>query len=510
MPIDQLKISIVAKSVCLPSTSKYGAVHGTPDKPVRVSRPLGCVRTKNQTPLFSFGCFHEPENDDLKFVDTDLGVLPRTWSGNSSTGLSEVMANSTPRKDSPNTFQRSKRQVFENRYRLAKARSPTREMKSKSANLSNKRVICLPMFRINLEKYTGWDDDVTVNAARRSLKEIMDNSKKRKSSSQHQQAASITNYQFVPPGKESEDVEVTPRRLIISKPVKIPHSSRQNSACGTRAEAALLGSVTGSTDTDRMDIRMDSLELTSFDDTTYSELDTDTLLSPRQGSCIDQTIRRIRKVSDSANSHKYKLTSEYQDRETPADSEVTWPSYEDIKRLRQNIRQHKSANRASQMSGSRRLTSSQSFRGSTGADNRQTSPSKGRIKPIVVPTASVCRQCNILNNIQREPTPCPPNSPSLNESRGVTAVNVRFNRESSWHDVECVHEYSNDIASHTWDNVVTPRSPKSYKSVLTQRSAPSRYSQEVLRMPQVTVKMLESKEELQREASKLHHVKVIS
>ena len=457
MPIDQYRMSIEARPLRV-LYSKYSSTDA--NNPFQLVRPLGRVRKERRTsseknkerlPKLSAGssdshparryCVSEIKMP--KHMDSDRSTCPR-----GENNLTELDRS----KDSPlPSVGRSRTQAFEHRYKIAAARSNGQESPVLKQNKDyNKKVIHLPLFRINLKTYKG-DSEVnkTVANTRENLRSLMEFHKSNIKPA-HVVTANIKNYEFnAPPCKTNRNGDNNLSNGLIVPPsfpgqsvLRSPRQDKQQDKTSKNqchfcalenqpyvrfADDVYSTSSTSDNDANNTDLRYSQLKGTD-ESTTDDEAD-DSLLSiairPDTALTLGSTIHELDRVLPSPGSDEMRELTEVL---RNADTQPAWPSYDDIIKLRSRnqSRRHRNTSRLSSrpgtvenggaMSPQKRYSvcsnHSHIVENSHKPILRYTSQSNIKLKPIIVPshTCTECPMCNIYDR-DTDGTPCPPNTP---------------------------------------------------------------------------------------------------
>ena len=539
MSIDQFKISTRQAVYQQGNSQDHCQLFDTTGRTTLNSRPLGIIRRNRKS--------KKPE------VEKDIATKDREGQPNDLRyqfyNLNDDMpddlymtgrANHAPRRNSSaNPFHRSKTQVFENRYKIALSRSNTMES-TKKQNVN--RTIQLPMFKINIQTPNERSDyQRDVLSARNSLKEILENVKvkpeeqssestPRSNDTTSSSKLNFQKFQFLKPGYDvnnktkllsKRNIKLFPRKREprsarkrgqnTTSPIRIPMAPRDKSESPEQRRQ----SVCESTDTDRMDIRIDSVDLKLWTDATCSDKSN----SPRTLK-LDNSASRVSQNSPisptgSRSPYRYNppLETPKLDMNEPL-STMVWPKYhEDSRPWRQDaIYQHhfESSSSVPANSANPSVRKTQpliyNYRRIAPSPNKayrrlpwnkdKTAPAtpvlrytsdKEPTEPIVVPShsATMCPMCNIYLNRNKETSSCPPNSPSVNSSRGTTPYycSEHINQTRSSSAGGDVKEREDNVDLEDIES-----QPRATNSAGTSRQGL------VLTLPKVSVKMLDTRE----------------
>lgn len=509
---DRYKISLHAQPVSLFETKKGVCI----DNAAFISfvRPLGKVRSKNARLADdnTGSCYTNLVNCSESEMDKK-GL--NKMEGDSRWGSSYERGRSSSEscKSSPRR-QLSKSQAFENLYKIAAARQPQKR-EVKPTNMYNKRVIHLPMFKLNLQTYVGQQKDIEfVENARQSLKEMIKIGRNaprvlgsERGDITNQQTLSYDNglrtNRSTKPHLFRDFSDVTSERV---KPGKVdPVEPR-------RSVSALQGriSVVDTLDTDRMDVKYDSLDINTSTSLESLNVDYDGF------TCTTPGQRPVSKTED-ANS--------------VACSSVTqgsvWPSFDDIRRMRRESGSKKSngsLSKSYELRGRHFVSANPQQAVQNWIEDHETTPvlrytskqSKFKLDPIVVPSHT-CEDCNVCHrnaNGYGDNMSCPPNSPTfddevLNEVAQANEAVVSdddINDDSSnilGHGVRFVEEPLYISHPNHFEHSYKTTNDKVAYNKKVRNGAKIPQQPIVLPIPKVTVKILATKEEFQEATSKM-------
>lgn len=495
MPIDHYKMSIQAKPLySVLGKSDAGSL-------MKIIRPLGSIRKAKLSNSSSDRgeILHKSleVSADSDFVHQDKSSnTPITDDPDSKQTDITAEQNSNYIKEEQvlPKMQRTKSKVFESRYKIAASRNSE---PVKPAKLYNKRVVYLPMFRINVETYVGNEEDNrAVENTRQSLKMMIDKGRQQAKTTSRVKSASIKSYNFVTPGRENDFPildTTTSRPLIhtdrtfISTPRRDRHphmiSDYQTTIGGNRRN-----SEGTSEDADKMDVHFEALDLNSSQD--------ESLLDPvdmenrsevsRVASSEATTFTTARKrlprayVSLTDPYRHARPTTKQQDQ-----MKIGWPSYDDFRRMKQKIKNHNLSKK--QSSGNKNSTTDVQkwvnihYTKTKSSPCYTPPPSFPKLDPIIVPshTCVDCPMCELVCQTEAEcgPTTCPPNSPTLETTSSPFIPSTHH------------HCYS--------DSKIPPKDHVTFRNSQINRNEMS--------IPKVTVKILDTKQQL--EEAKLSYSK---
>ena len=468
MPIDQYRMSIEARPLRV-LYSKYSSTDA--NNPFQLVRPLGRVRKERRTssekanerlPKLSAG---SSDSHTMRRYCVSEIKMPK----HVDTGRSETVQGEAERsKDSPlPSVGRSKTRAFEHRYKIAAARSNGQESPTlKQSKEYKKKVIHLPLFRIDLKTYKG---DSEVNRAvantRENLRNLLEihkpNIKPATIATANIKpasviAANIKNYEFnappissrnldnnlsngliVPPSFASKSVLRSPRHEYLVKTPDIV-SKEKCHFCALESEhfvrfaddcdANSVGSM--GSNGNNINNELNYSEFRSADEFITDDEADDSLLSiairPDTALTLGSTMHDLDRVLESPGSDELRELSEVL-RNT--DTQPTWPSYDEIIKMRsrnqsrrQKATSRMSLSRPGTVQNGRTISRQKVYSVCSNHSHiienslkpilRYSSTQSNTVKPIIVPshTCTECPMCNIYKR-EKDGTPCPPNSP---------------------------------------------------------------------------------------------------
>lgn len=491
MPIDHYKMSIEAKPLySVLGKSDAGSL-------MKIIRPLGSIRRAKLS-----NCSTTRSENLRKSLDVSAeGELVQSDSfSDTADDPDSRFEISADQQEESNSFredqflpkmQRTKNKVFESRYKIAASRN---NESVKPAKLYNKRVVYLPMFRINVETYVGNEQDtLAVENTRQSLKMMIDKGRRQSRPTARIQSASVKSYNFLTPGKEGDapilDI-ASPRPLIQTKRSSVSNSRRN---CNVTAMSECHCSVDGrrrlsegtSDDTDRMEVNFECLDLNSSGEESVTDqdlvsIDNRTEIS-RAAPSETATMMSVRRKKSRAY---VSLTDPYrhvrQSAKEQDQSKTGWPSYEDFRKMKQKPRNHNQSKKQplepKKPGNDVQKWVNIHYTKSKPPERYTPTPTFPKLDPIIVPSHTWvdCPMCEMAANTERGPTPCPPNSP------------VSYFTKSS----PSPHHCHSDTKSQFRDSNATVRNTQTRNE---------------LSIPKVTVKILDTKQQL--EEAKLSYSK---
>ena len=462
MPIDQYRMSIEARPLRV-LYSKYSSTESNnqfvrPLGSVRKERRLSSEKKKERLPKLS--AKSSETRPSRRYCVSEIKMSKDSDADHQvcSTRSVNLAADAERSKESPlPSVGRSRAQAFEHRFKIAAARANGQESPVlKQAKDYNKKVIHLPLFRINLKTYKG---DFEVNKAvantRENLRQLMDIHKTNIKPA-NVVTANIKNYEFhappnianarnndntcsngliVPPSFPSKPMLKSPRKTDSDKKQEVI-SKKQCRFCALESETFVrfaddIESKSSSSDRDAMNTDFRLTPFKNNEDTFTDDETDDPLLSlairPDTALTLGSTINEIDRVMQSPGSDELRELSEVLKH---TDTQPAWPSYDDIMKMRSRNQSRRTKNN-SRVSLSRpgtvqnggivspqKIYSVCSNHSHMTADfqkpvlrytSKQSNP---KLKPIIVPshTCTECPMCNIYKRESKD-TPCPPNSP---------------------------------------------------------------------------------------------------
>lgn len=466
MPIDRYRMSIEARPLQV-LYSKYSSTDS--NNTLQCVRPLGSVRNdrklssgkrKNCLPKLSAKSsdahtssrFCVSEIKMLKTLDTDR-VVSGSTRGDNNYNAADV---ERPKESPPlPSVGRSRSRAFEDKYKIAAARANGQESPPlKPAKEYNKKVIHLPLFRINLKTYKG-DSEVNraVENTRENLRLLMEMHKSNLKPA-NVKTANITNYEFhAPPGTVSArtyDNNLSNGFIVPpSFPVKQVLKSPRKKSAERKPEASLridcrfcamekeqqfvrfANDQDSTTDYSALNSDFKLMSVARSNDSHTDEEADDSMLSvairPDTALTLGSTIHEIDRVLKSPGSDELRELSSVLKN---TDTQPPWPSYDEIMKMRSRNQSRRTKNNSrvsvsrpgtvqnAGLESPRKMYSVCSHHSNLNIDSekpilRYTSRQiSEQLKPIIVPshTCTECPMCNIYK-CERDDTPCPPNSP---------------------------------------------------------------------------------------------------
>lgn len=344
----------------------------------------------------------------------------------------------------------SRSQAFENKFKIAAARGNGGQDCStpKPQKTFDKKVVHLPLFRINLKTYDG-DSEVsrTVAKTRESLRKLMElHTSKMKSNCVT--TANIRNYEFrAPPSGllTSRSHDPTSNALLSKpfhakpalksckgqrdgKPTPQPLSRQPTRLSALDIQNSSVLSTTGYQNretpcySNRSVFSRLRTETPAVDDTPDDSM-LSTAMRPDTSLTLGSTMHHLDRVIKSPGSDELRELSEVLKN---TETQQAWPNVEEVHRLSGPLRSH-SRNRRSRTSYSRPGTvlndlvetpddtydqCYDSFYGPKPVFRYTSKHSMYKLDPIIVPSHT-CTECSMCNIYQRElESPCPPNTPN--------------------------------------------------------------------------------------------------
>lgn len=463
MDFDQYKFSIEAHPLQVLYT-KYNANEVLSQ--YQSVRPLGRIRQGRrpcsgyqnpinaQYPGAGDGVVHGKVNTNMKIYSERTKY--RNDHHGSCLDLREKDNNNFP------TVTRSKTQAFEDKYKIAASRTHVQEPPPPTMRpykSFDKKIVHLPLFRINLKTYVGEEDvSRTVAKARESLRQLMDLNKA-KLTSAHVLSANIKNYEFNAPMVHTtlaRENNVGSPRILASQPFHAKpalKSTRDREPKVRNSGLAKIPLKVGANET-HISVEMETAkaETDVRDNPQLAKRQLSDIMGPedepddsmmslaiRPGTSLTlgTTMHQIESVIKSPNSEELRELSEtFKSSET----RPSWPCSDDIQSM---IARNQSRGVKSRTPFSRPATVLNDVSENGEEEhipilvNRQThvcslqhehhvnskrpvlrytsQPYTYKLDPIIVPshTSTECPMCNIY---QRDvETPCPPNTPNTSQ-----------------------------------------------------------------------------------------------
>lgn len=356
-------------------------------------------------------------------------------------------------------FTRSKTQEFEDKYRIAAARCNGQESPSvvlrpspvvRSNKQSDKNIVRLPLFRININNFVGNSE---ISKTREYLRKLMELHKSKPHES-NVVAASIRNYEFSTPlWNTRKGVRASVMQCPVSQPVYARSSLRSSLSSESRLKQPQLLSrqlhTSGISNFDN--------EYTSISDTkTFSEIDNsdsnalnkgrldllgpegpqdDSMVSliwrPDTALTLGSTISQLESAINSQSLEELqKLSRTFHINE----SQPVWPSADDVHQLKtRNVLINRKVQTANSRRGAKQhnvieygcehsdvpngnrvqcLSSLERIDGHKPVLRYTSKSTTLKLDPIIVPshTCTECPMCNIYQGDYE--TLCPPNTPT--------------------------------------------------------------------------------------------------
>jgi len=462
MPYDQYKMSIEARPLQVLYT-KYNPCEVITQFPV--VRPLGKVRQDRR-----------PSSEKTHSQSSDIAAADKYMSNEAKDGNMKLTKKLELDKVGPKfrsetniaTLERentafpllnlSRSQTFENKFKIAAARgNGTHDLAtSRSQKSVDKKVVHLPLFRINLKTYTGESEvSRTVAKTRESLRKLMELHTNRMKHTIT--TANIKNYEFSAPKTSGQGTNRSSdpcSNSLLSKPftakpaLKSLKGGREGSGVNmlsrqpTRLEGldnrdhSTLNTLSLSRETPSLISRPVFSRLRTDMPFLDDEPD-DSMLSvamrPDTSLTLGSTIHHMDRVIKSPGSDELRELSEVL-KNSDSHSQQAWPTMDEALRHSGPLRSH-SRNRRSRTSYSRPGTVLHDLMETPddGYDHQHThqyhdslygpkpvlrytsKQSAYKLDPIVVPSHT-CVECNRCNIYQREmESPGPPNTPNTSQ-----------------------------------------------------------------------------------------------
>ncbi|KAK3612467.1 hypothetical protein CHS0354_032083, partial [Potamilus streckersoni] len=423
--------------------------------PVSSVRPLGKVRSERKTLSSVTNCStqslkasHEKRPGDSKLMMEKNDAESNRAHPNSHRVLSTMSG------PGPTThLRRSKSQMFEHKYRIAAARSPAPDQKVSTKGYT-KKVIHLPMFRIDVKTYLG-DSEIskTVESTRESLRTILAENQKPSIRPMNLVTASITNFEFKAPRTPIQNISAfSGNNSFPSKSANaISRRLKEN-----RASSILPNSKSKFFENDDKDNRNSifqkddkyqrrtndglngSIHVNSGNEEIVTECEADCSASPMDIKpdtplTLASTMRHLDRVAGTSPSDEVIAISDIL-RGTANHTQPSWPSFEDYQKLKVQPKSARAVSRASILRPQTALSDLHDTYHMCHNQGKIHQPEKlmherpvlrytsskqntFRLDPIVVPSHT-CTECPLCNIYQRDldETPCPPNSPTPDQS----------------------------------------------------------------------------------------------
>lgn len=484
MNVDQYKISIEAHPLEMLYT-KYSTNETSQCQSVR---PLGRIRQEIR-PCSEYHNTGRPQvigTGDKANVNTEMNLNTRGQSGRARYRCDQNTSLDSRDKEIGNfpTLKRSKTQAFENKFKIASSRSTGQDSPSpifRPAKHTGKKVVHLPLFKINLRTYCAEEDvSRTVAKTRESLRKLMELNKA-KMKHANVITANIKNYEFNAPKANTSSIREgnsdSPRTLV-SQPFHAKPALKSSRDREPKTKSSINFSKTfnfrkgGAVETDVCaDNEVEETREKSFltkrqiSDFIEAEDEPDcSLLSlamrPDTSLTLGTTMHQIDRVFKSPTSEELRELSEAF---KTSDTSPAWPSMDDIQAL---IARSQSRTTKSRTPFSRPNTVQNHVAKIPDVDPTQKNYRKQlylhhspyehgnkpvirytskqacyKLDPIIVPSHT-CTECPMCNIYQRDvETPCPPNTPntsqfmSESELRPVFVRGTKINGMHSNHDV---------------------------------------------------------------------------
>lgn len=414
MPIDHYRMTIQAKPL--------STLGGKPDSEtdqvlLGISRPLGHLR-KTKSVSNTLVDIPKPEPSDEEFPQIH-GISyydsEDEMSSKGSAVSKDTSRSKHSRRGSLSSVGMSKTQLFDNRYKLAAARSQPDA--TKPANMYSKRVVYLPMFRINVETYIGESEDhKTVETTRQSLKKILDNSRS-KMKSPDKIANKLRDYfkqqelESIRKREREQENEISRKEMLRVNIPMTPFSADSNAI--RIPNVPLDGRIHGPSS------KVETLDLTSItDDDSCSVLSANTNKTKQS----DHGSPKFHSERGSPNGFSKKYFGPFiYGKESQTEREGNYATYSDIRRMRQKGRLKIITKRDGSAKTSRSASDQQDAKDWITIQSKPVlkyttpQPTKPKLDPIVVPSqgCSECPMCKAAKYKSTEPTTVPPNSPTI-------------------------------------------------------------------------------------------------
>lgn len=497
MPVDHYKMTIQAKPL-----ASLGEKHQHEADPVilGISRPLGhlrktkaCANSDLTVPRTEKSEDKFPHITSIGFYDSDDEMSSKESSISRETGRSRL----TSRRGSLTSVGISKQQVFENRYKLAAGRSQPDA--SKPANMYSKRVVYLPMFRVNVETYIGEaEDHRTVETTRQSLRKMLDKSRS-KMKSPEKIANKLRDYfkqqelDNIRKQDEENENKLSRKELLKLNLPKTPFLKDQDiiripsvpldGVSNSKIEALDLTSVT---EDDGVSLMSAKTSKTKFSGNDMPKVQSERAASPRQ--CFGP----LYGVETDRGQHSNQLVT-----------------YADIRRMRQKGRlKVVSKTDASAKNTSLSLDQQDAKDWITIQSKpvlKYTTPqsTKQKLDPIIVPShpCSECPMCKAAKYKSTEPTAVPPNSPTQKRiASDVATVSHEYHGDLHVSDHHSISVHCmNDLQIKGHANISTNHKNEKGKvpEVKPKRTV---YHNDILPVSKVTVRIPRYREGLLKDA----------
>lgn len=447
MPIDHYRMTIQAKPL--------STLGGKPDSEtdqvlLGISRPLGHLR-KTKSVSNTLVDIPKPEPSDEEFPQIHgIGYYDSEdeMSSKGSAVSKDTSRSKHSRRGSLPSVGMSKTQLFESRYKLAAARSQPDA--TKPANMYSKRVVYLPMFRINVETYIGESEDhKTVETTRQSLKKMLDNSRS-KMKSPDKIANKLRDYfkqqelESIRKREREQENEISRKEMLRVNIPKTPFPVDSNAI--RIPSVPLDGRIHGPSS------KVETLDLTSItDDDSCSVLSANTNKTKQSGNGSPKF--HSERGSPNGFSKKYFGPFIY-GKESQTERESNYATYSDIRRMRQKGRLKIVTKTDGSAKTSRSASDQQDAKDWITIQSKPVlkyttpQPTKPKLDPIVVPSqgCSECPLCKAAKYKSTEPTTVPPNSPTIKRAA--------FSEEGT-PEIQDVHR---DHLEHNINNATTTTS----------------------------------------------------
>ncbi|KAL3876410.1 hypothetical protein ACJMK2_034259 [Sinanodonta woodiana] len=418
--------------------------------PVSSVRPLGKVRREKKTQSSVSNCSTQAlkvSNEKL-LSDSKTRMDKHDAESSSANSNSHGVFSSMSGTGPATHFRRSKSQMFEHKYRIAAARSSAPDQKVPTKGYT-KKVIHLPMFRIDVKTYLG-DSEIskTVESTRESLRTILAENQIPSVRPMNLVTANITNFEFKAPRTPMQNISAfSGNNSFPSKSANaISRRLKEN-----RASSLLLNSKTktklfesNNKDNRNSIIQKDDKYKRSVNDGLNGDIQVNSaneeIVTEREIDCpvssmdikpdtqltLASTMRHLDRVAGSSSSLDVIAISDvsrgHADHARPA-----WPSFEDYQKLKVQSKSARAVSRGSILRPQTSLSDLQDTYHMCHNQGKHHQSEKRRpvlrytsskqntfkLDPIIVPSHT-CTECLLCNIYQRDldETPCPPNSPT--------------------------------------------------------------------------------------------------
>lgn len=414
MPIDHYRMTIQAKP--LASMGDKHQNETTDPVLLGIARPLGHLRKTRKVANAVVNIPKPEKSEDLFPQVSGIGIYDSDdeMSSKGSTVSRDTSRSKNSSRDSLPSVRMTKSQLFENRYKLAAARSQPDA--TKPADMYSKRVVYLPMFRINVETYIGeTEDHKTVETTRESLKKMLDNSRS-KMKSPDKIARKLRDYFKQQEMDNIRKQEIEKENEISRKEmlrVNIPKTPFLYDPASIRIPGVTLdGRIHGTNS------KVEPLDLTSVtDDDGVSVISAKT----SKTKLSDNETVKLQSGRGTPNSFTKPYIGLVYGHESEREPQSNYATYSDIRRMRQKGRLKVVQKRDSSAKTSRATNDTQDAKDWITIQSKPvlkyTTPQtvKPKLDPIIVPShpCSECPMCKAAKYKSTEPTTVPPNSPTL-------------------------------------------------------------------------------------------------